>query len=769
MKTIAAALLVTCAALMAAGQGVQQTNTASVEAKGYGATENGALYDALSNAVSRAGGLSIEPKFAPSRRSDYSKPQIERRFNGYIKTYEIIDSGQEKVQFTGKVERRKSRLEGRAELELQEEKAGELEVDGRLDDESSKSRYVMRFYVKVRAEVYQYKPAFEEPKDKRVRIVVMPFDSSGSSKDYAEKLQSRLIAGLSKTNNFNVLDRKNAEDFARERNIWLSADADMQEKARLANVLGADMMVSGELEKHNYQDAVRKQSARRLKLYKLESELNYSLISVPERAVKLSDNLKITLKPSQINELIPRDVPTDLEVDFEEVNSSVARMASEKITEKISSYVYPPLVAKVSGEDVFVNQGKGMLSNTDVLKVYRPGEEVKDPQTGLSLGSADKPAALLEVVEPMENLTRCRVVRGKAEDIKKGFRCRKLEQTRNNRRQIQPRRIRNNISDKPQTSQKQDEMLKADVSIKPKTIAVLPPRVFSDKYRLYNSLIPADIMASRFSSSLTSALSKTQRFQVLDRAYEREYDSEIDLLMKRSTVDQIMDVVDSVEGADYLLAGSITDFYLKKENIEIEAAGMDYDKYSAFFRYEYRIIELKTRKIKFADSMDIAWDDRAVKDVVPGLTYSDQRDLAENKAIGSLLGSAASKVCSKFIDQLYPIQVVGVSSGRAAVNAGEAVLVPGTELKVYSRGEEMKDPYSGKSLGRFEKPAGTIYIEKVNAKVSYGKITQGNIEVGNICRPVREHRYIHHRRPPRGRKPNVEKSSSGGVRLPYDN
>ncbi|OXU14425.1 CsgG/HfaB family protein [Sedimentisphaera salicampi] len=768
MKRITAALLIVSAALMAAGEGVQKTQTTAVEAEGYGATENGALYDALSNAVSKAGGLSIEPKFTPRSGADYSRPQIERRFNGYIKTYEIIDSGQQKVQFTGKVERRKSRLEGRAELEIQEEKAGELEVDGQLDDESSKSRYVMRFFVKVRAEVYQYKPAFEEPKDKRVRIVVMPFDSAAGSKDYADKLQSRLIAKLSKTNNFNVLDRQNAEDFAQERNIWLSADADIEEKARLANVLGADMMISGSLEKHEYQDAVRNQSSRRLKLYKLESELSCSLISVPERSVKLSDNLDITLTPSQINDLIPRDVPTDLEMDFEEVNSSVANMTAEKIAAKISSYVYPPMVAKVSGEDIFVNQGKGVLRDTDVLKVYSSGEEVKDPQTKLSLGSADKPIALLEVVEPMESLTRCRVVRGEAGDIEKGFRCRKLEQSRKNRKQIQPRTIKNDLA-KQSSGVQQDKMLKADVSIEPKTIAVLPPRVFSDKYRLYDTLIPSDIMASRFSSSLTSALSKTQRFQVLDRAYEREYDREIDLLMKRSTVDQIMGAVDSVEGADYLLAGSITNFYLKKENIEIQAAGMDYDKYSAFFRYEYRIIELKTRKIKFADSMDIAWDDRSVKDVVPGLTYSDQRDLAENKAIGSLLGSAASKVCSKFIDQLYPIQVVGLGSDRAAVNAGEAVLAPGTELKVYSRGEEMTDPYSGKSLGAFEKPAGTIYIDKVNAKVSYGKITQGDIAVGNICRPLKDHRYIHHKRPPRGRKPNVEKSSSGGVRLPFDN
>jgi len=243
-----------------------------------------------------------------------------------------------------------------------------------------------------------------------------------------------------------------------------------------------------------------------------------------------------------------------------------------------------------------------------------------------------------------------------------------------------------------------------EVELMPKKIAVIAPRTYSDRYRVMDSIAPSDIVGERFASALTSAMSKTGRFNVLDREYQAEYDSEIDLLMNDGKIEGIMDKVEQIDAADYLLVGTISQFYVTKENVNIAVAGLTSTRYNVIFYYDYRIVELKTRKVLFSDIMSLVWDDDAVKREVPGLEFSDELDLAENSATASVLGAAARFATAKFVDQLYPVVVIGREGDRVALNAGNSVLKFGEMLSVYSTGKEMKDPYSGRSLGTFLHP-----------------------------------------------------------------
>ena len=73
---------------------------------------------------------------------------------------------------------------------------------------------------------------------------------------------------------------------------------------------------------------------------------------------------------------------------------------SAKLVDKLIDTVFPMLVIKVSGNNIWINRGQdGGLQKGDVLEMYRPGEELFDPYTNESLGSAEEFVANIKITK----------------------------------------------------------------------------------------------------------------------------------------------------------------------------------------------------------------------------------------------------------------------------------------------------------------------------------------------------------------------------------
>jgi hypothetical protein len=60
----------------------------------------------------------------------------------------------------------------------------------------------------------------------------------------------------------------------------------------------------------------------------------------------------------------------------------------------------------------------------------------------------------------------------------------------------------------------------------------------------------------------------------------------------------------------------------------------------------------------------------------------------------------------------------------------------GQRWKAVFLGEELKDPQTGRSLGRNEVPAGTIRVDRVSSQTSYGTLEEGGAALaGKIFTP----------------------------------
>ncbi len=101
------------------------------------------------------------------------------------------------------------------------------------------------------------------------------------------------------------------------------------------------------------------------------------------------------------------------------------------------------------------------------------------------------------------------------------------------------------------------------------------------------------------------------------------------------------------------------------------------------------------------------------------------------------------------------------------VNQGGQRMKNGMLLDVFMMGREIFDNDNGESLGRIESHVATIEIQRIAHTLSAAKVVAGDVSkvnVGSVCRIRKQKRDFGG-----GMKPDVIRTKTGGVKLPFDN
>jgi hypothetical protein len=101
-----------------------------------------------------------------------------------------------------------------------------------------------RYVVKVNVEVDKFKSIAPETAN-RMRIVVVPFQTQNT--ELATQLRDQLIVYLTQSKRFSVLDRTENAQYQKEMALVTSTDANMSERVRYGQVLGADFIMTGKI------------------------------------------------------------------------------------------------------------------------------------------------------------------------------------------------------------------------------------------------------------------------------------------------------------------------------------------------------------------------------------------------------------------------------------------------------------------------------------------------------------------------------------------
>lgn len=295
-------------------------------------------------------------------------------------------------------------------------------------------------------------------------------------------------------------------------------------------------------------------------------------------------------------------------------------------------------------------------------------------------------------------------------------------------------------------------------------LAVMPLRTDAASYGFLNLAMPADKLADVLAQKLTTALTKTNKFAVLDRQHIAEYLHEQSVLFYSAPIEEQARIGQSL-GADLMLVGTITQANLRIKPTSSEAApGVNFTGYRADFAFDFRLIVAPSRQVKMSDSIRLRLETDDVKKLVMKWE-PDNLDIPE--LIDNLAGLAAFEVVNKISNQLYPPRVAEVRpNGYIIIDQGGDRLVAGTLLDVVKSEKPIVDSDTKETIGSPETPVAVIKLVTVAPNMSYATLVSGEasqLSAGMICRikslPAEE---------PQGAKSTVERTEQGGVKLPFD-
>lgn len=294
--------------------------------------------------------------------------------------------------------------------------------------------------------------------------------------------------------------------------------------------------------------------------------------------------------------------------------------------------------------------------------------------------------------------------------------------------------------------------------------AVMPLRSEEQLYSFINLTMPGDQLADKLSQKITTALTQTNKFAVLDREHIQEYLHEQKVLFNTAPIEE-QARIGQVLGADYMLVGTITEAGLRIKYSTNEAiAGVTFNEYRADFAFDYRVIVASSRQVKFSDSVRLRLVTSDVKKLV---TKWEPTDLDYEELVDNLIAKATAEVVNKLSDRLYPPRIASIEAdGKIIIDQGGDRLVTGTLLDVFKADKQIADADTNEIIGSTEILVATIRIDKVAPVLSYCSVVSGDasqLARGLICRtkslPAGELE---------GMKSNVERTQQGGVVLPFD-
>jgi curli biogenesis system outer membrane secretion channel CsgG len=295
-------------------------------------------------------------------------------------------------------------------------------------------------------------------------------------------------------------------------------------------------------------------------------------------------------------------------------------------------------------------------------------------------------------------------------------------------------------------------------------IALMPAKTQQSSYGFLNQTISRETLSSLFSQRLVSGLTQTNKFAVLDRESIDDFVREKDMLFSfDAPLGEQAKLAETI-GADYLLVGTITQAEIQRIDRFLKAANYTTRKFKARFNFDYRLIDSATKQVVLASNEQKYLEDEQVRSLADEQNPAEWNSAQVRDAFISLV---ANDIVAAIIDRVYPIRVAAVQGdGQIVLNQGGQRMKNGMLLDVFTMGKEIFDNDTGESLGRIESQVAAIEIQNVTHTMSVARVVTGDaskVNVGLTCRirPVKRDLGV-------GMKPDIKRTESGGVKLPFD-
>ena len=225
-----------------------------------------------------------------------------------------------------------------------------------------------------------------------------------------ERLRDQLLVKLSHSNRFQLLERQQMEQLLDEK-LFDAVTSDTDLAPYLAELADADYFVLGSVDRFD----VAVQTRRIPYVDRIEKD-HYGLVEATLRIVDVHSGKVLGAEKVSIRDLLPADEPIDSLTAYDTLFDKMSGAMVTRLVQRI--YPMKVLAVAPSGE-IYLNRGEdGGLTVGDRLTIYRPGQEMIDPDSGLSFGRMESRVAVVEIQEVEPFRAKAKIVEG--ETIQKG-------------------------------------------------------------------------------------------------------------------------------------------------------------------------------------------------------------------------------------------------------------------------------------------------------------------------------------------------------------
>lgn len=145
-------------------------------------------------------------------------------------------------------------------------------------------------------------------------------------------------------------------------------------------------------------------------------------------------------------------------------------------------------------------------------------------------------------------------------------------------------------------------------------------------------------------------------------------------------------------------------------------------------RYVANVAIFKTTTTKKYQAPGLSADNRR------SITVFDSTSDPAKRGIGSALQQKIIyRISGDILNAIYPLKVASVENNEVVFSQS---LNQGDVYECFALGKAIKDAYTKENTGRVESKTANIEITRTSLKLSYAKITEGNVKVGDIYRPL---------------------------------
>ncbi len=374
------------AAVAALGLSAAQVTTVeTARGKGRNADYRAAIYDALSQAMSQVGGMSLQESretlldalqasqastlvstTSVSEVSEALKQSVSVATKGRVQSYKVLS--EEFDQTTGQ---------------------WVVEVEAKFP-----GKYIVG----------------RDPNNLR-RMVVMPFRYVGSEtvsvygtavkpSPNSEEIARRLNEDLAQTRRFTMLDREFNSEIQNELSRLYMDNASSGDMGRFNQLLVTDYMVIGSVRMYSSPTPVSNQYTGRTTVADGSFiEVSYRILLVPTSQLKWANTVKIPYSACAGGSV-------------EEMLSTGMTVVAKQISDEIIANIYPMRVTAKNAFELVFNQGGKSVRAGQVFDIFNAGEAIIDVTTGESLGAEETMIARAQITRITPKMSYAVVIEG---------------------------------------------------------------------------------------------------------------------------------------------------------------------------------------------------------------------------------------------------------------------------------------------------------------------------------------------------------------------